>query len=96
MNPYKTSTLKQHTMTVTYQANVLDTSYNGWENYETRNVALWINNDAGLYNAAKSCTNYQELVSLLYDCGSTETPDGVKWTDAKIDGLAVNEMMKDL
>jgi len=71
-------------------------TYNGWANFQTFNVTLWIQNDESLYNAAKSCTNYQELASLLYDCGSKETPDGVKWTDAKIDGIAVNEMMQDL
>ena len=71
-------------------------TYNGWANYETWNVALWIQNDEGLYNVAKQCRNYQELVDLLYDCGSKETRDGVKWDDSKIDGLAVNEMMQDL
>ena len=71
-------------------------TYNGWANYETWNVTLWIQNDEGLYNVAKQCANYQELVDLLYDCGSKETPDGVKWDDSKIDGLAVNEMMQDL
>jgi len=71
-------------------------TYNGWANYETWNVTLWIQNDEGLYNEAKQCANYQELVDLLYDCGSKETPDGVKWDDVKIDGLAVNEMMQDL
>ena len=71
-------------------------TYNGWANYETWNVALWIQNDEGLYNVAKQCRNYQELVDLLYDCGSKETRDGVKWDDVKIDGLAVNEMMQDL
>ena len=70
-------------------------TYNGWANYETWNVVLWIENDEGLYNVAKQCRNYQELVDLLYDCGSTETPDGVKWDDSKIDGLAVNGAMKD-
>jgi len=71
-------------------------TYNGWANYETWNVALWIQNDEGLYNAARNCTHYQELVNLLYDCGSKETPDGVKWDDVKVDGLAVNEMISEL
>ena len=83
-------------MTTTYQTNITDKGYNGWANYETWNVTLWIQNDEGLYNEAKQCANYQELVDLLYDCGSKETPDGVKWDDVKIDGLAVNEMMQDL
>jgi len=71
-------------------------TYNGWANYETWNVALWIQNDKGLYSEAKHCANYQELVNLLYDCGSTETPDGVKWDDANIDGIEVNEMISEL
>ena len=74
----------------------LETTYNGYANYETWNVSLWIQNDPSLYDAARTCTNYQELVSLLYDCGSTETPDGVKWDDAKIDGIEINEVLADL
>lgn len=27
--------------------------YNGWANYETWNVALWIGNDVSAYNAAR-------------------------------------------
>lgn len=27
--------------------------YNGWKNYETWNVALWLGNDEGLYNQAR-------------------------------------------
>ena len=70
-------------------------TYNGWANYETWNVSLWMQNDEGLYNEAKQCENYQQLVNLLYDCGSTETPDGVKWDDPNIDGIAINNMMQD-
>jgi len=79
-------------MTATLQTE----TFNGWANYATWNVSLWIQNDVSLYDAAKRCENYQELVALLYDHGSTETPDGVKWNDSKIDGLAVNKMMQDL
>ena len=30
-----------------------DKSYNGWTNYETWNVALWIDNDPGTYQEAR-------------------------------------------
>ena len=31
-----------------------DATYNGWKNHATWNVALWINNDQGIYEFAKS------------------------------------------
>lgn len=34
-------------------AAVPDTSYNGWKNYETWAVALWIDNDEATYNHAR-------------------------------------------
>ena len=72
-------------------------TYNGWANYETWNVALWIQNDESIYWAAKSdCTSYNQLVQLLWECGSKETPDGVQWNDKKIDVLEINAMMSDL
>ena len=74
-----------------------DTTYNGWANWETWNVALWIQNDESIYHAAKSdVTSYQQLVRLLWECGSKETPDGCRWDDPKIDGLEINAMMSDL
>lgn len=92
-------------MTVT---NAIDKGYNGWANYETWNVALWIGNDEFLYNTAKACVEF---------CGDNETPwdkfvrcmidgqigrhlvktkDGVKWNDPKINADEMNEMMQDL
>ena len=77
-----------------------DNTYNGWANYETWNVSLWINNDYGLYceamEVAKNGGTYGDLVSILTECGSKETPDGVSWIDTKIDGIEINEMMNEL
>ena len=78
-----------------------DQTYNGWANYETWNVALWIQNDMGLYNLACDVVRdgglYGNFVNILRDnCGATHTPDNVAWDDANIDGIEVNEMMSDL
>ena len=78
-------------MTTTYQTNALDISYNGWENYETWNVALWINNDQDLYNLAAECGDYETLVHRLYDeYGVKETEDGVKFADPKVNVIQLN------
>ena len=79
-------------MTVTYQSNVLDISYNGWTNYETWNVALWMQNDEGLYNLAAEAGNYEDFVDALEACSfnSLKTPDGVSFTDPKVNVLEIN------
>jgi hypothetical protein len=75
-------------------------TFNGWANWETWNVALWIGNDEGLYDEARRIArrggSYQDLVAMLWECGSKETPDGCRWNDPKIDGLEICEMMDDL
>ena len=42
--------------------NLWDTpeKYNGWNDWTTWNVALWINNDPCYYNIAKDCKDYME------------------------------------
>jgi hypothetical protein len=77
--------------TATYQLNALDISYNGWNNYETWNIALWINNTESLYNLAQDCGDYETLVNCLYeDYGVTETKDGVKFSDPKVNVVQLN------
>ena len=84
-------------MTVTFQTNLSDTEYNGWTNYETWNVALWLQNDEGLYNFAREWCTYEELIQVLYLAfGLKETPDGVKFNDPKINRIEMNEMLQDL
>jgi hypothetical protein len=80
-------------MTITTQIK----DFQGWANWETWNVALWISNDEDLYLAAKNCKgSYAKLLGILWDCGSRETPDGCRWDDLKIDATAICKMMTDL
>lgn len=81
-------------MTATFQTNVLDTSYNGWENYETWNVALWIQNDEGLYNLAGEAGSYQDFVELVSEF-MTQTPDGVSFTDPALNVIELNSEVFD-
>ncbi len=83
-------------MAITFQTDLTDTGYNGWTNYETWNVALYIQNDESLYYACRGVSDYNDVIEMLYDCGSKETADGVKWNDRKINHIEINEMLQDL
>jgi hypothetical protein len=84
-------------MTATFQTNVLDNTYNGWANYETWNVALWLQNDEGLNDLR--CENdicwYEDLLAILSDLGSEKTPDGVRWNDPKVNVIEINSEVFD-
>lgn len=79
-------------------------SYNGWANYETWNVALWIGNDEGLYRVAKDLRypnrTYLAFVEVMQDFAPAaiawRTPDGVAWNDSGLDTEALDEMMEEL
>ena len=83
-----------NTVSTTFQANVLSTEYNGWENYETWNVALWIDNDEGLYNIARRCVDYKQFVAYVSEF-MTQTPDGVEWNDPKVNVIQLNSEVFD-
>jgi hypothetical protein len=76
-------------------ATLSNATYNGWANYETWNVALWIQNDAGLYTIARRSYSYQDFVQQISWC-RTQTPDGVSYTHPALDFDELNEMMEDL
>jgi hypothetical protein len=82
----------------TTQTKMITQTYNGWANYETWNVALWIQNEYGFYSIALQCDDYQDFVDALEGCGfnSLKTPDGVKFTDSKLNLIELNELIKDL
>ena len=70
--------------------------YNGWKNYQTWNVALWIGNDEGLYHFAKNFDTYKDFASELRDVGTIETPDKVSFNDSGLDIDALNEVIKEI
>ncbi len=76
-------------------------SYNGWANYETWNVALWIQNDEGMYQYAKRYKRiknapYLTLAENLRLNGIEKTPDGVSYRDSNLDRQALNAMIREL
>ena len=70
--------------------------YNGWKNYETWNVALWIDNDEGLNELARECESYSEFVEVLRELGVTETPDEVAWNDSGIDRAELSSVWTEM
>ena len=92
-----TNQTNQTMTTATYQANLLDqdTEYNGWTNYETWNVGLWLGNDQGLYEMARRAFDYDHLCEMLACIGSETTGDGVRWDDAKVNAVEIDEMLED-
>ncbi len=84
-----------------------DTTYNGWPNYQTWNVMLWMDNEEPLYRA------YREKVqryadnkryfggvaakSIVMQCFGTDgaTPDGVKLGSSRIKWAKIAEAMRE-
>ena len=61
------------------------TQYNGWADWTTWNVALWINNDQCYNSIAKECETYNEfLCEMQAMIGSFFTPDGADWGEADL------------
>ena len=62
-------------------------SYNGWTNWETWNVAMWIGNDE-MFNrimTQASKGNWETFKELAANWGIIKTPDGVYFEAAEVD-----------
>ena len=82
------------------------TTYNGYANYETWNISLYINNEFDLYQIACDYVrdmkenhmriDFTDLIPTLEDVATSKTPDGVKWCSMKADLDELNEMLDEL
>ena len=71
-------------------------TYNGWANYETWNVALYIQNEYSLYQLARRCEDYLEFQNRYLPHLGPATPDGVEWDSVELDETELTEMIQDL
>lgn len=68
-----------------------DGKYNGYANYQTWNVCVWIANDEKLYNIATTCADYSSFIKQMRMWGYLETPDNVAYNDS---GVSLAEMQE--
>lgn len=78
-------------------------TYEGWKNYATWNVALWINNDEPTYRSAvefmaKNKTLRAPYRAFIKSCGLAgyRTPDRCSWLGLRLDYAALDDMMREL
>ena len=77
-----------------------DGTYNGYRNFQTWNVCLWLSNDENLNRFASECEDYEQFVEALRDCYqdeaiSFETPDEIPWKDSGIDLYEMQEFWEE-
>jgi len=71
-------------------------TYNGWRNYETWNVALWIQNDNRFYSLALDRGDYESFCEFMCEIENFTTPDNVAWDLPCIDSEAIENMFAEL
>lgn len=76
------------------------TTYEGWKNRETWNVALSINNEYALYLSARlfmqvynGASPYREWIKVA-GLDQKKTPDGYSYLGSKLAYSELNEMMR--
>lgn len=82
------------------------TTYNGWKNYETWNISLYINNEYAIYKTACDwvterkklglVVSYNAFIPVLEQYFTKITPDGVSWMEPIADTDELGEMLLEL
>ncbi len=75
--------------------NFLDETYNGWANWETWNVALWIGNDEYFYKEALKSYSYSNFVERM-GFEDSATPDGAKYVSPELNIAELDAMIDEL
>ena len=69
---------------------------NGYTNWETWNVAMWIGNDELLYTLSKVSRSYEDFLEKIshYSQGPT-TPDGVEWDSPELNQSELDDLIEE-
>ena len=69
---------------------------NGYENWETWNVASWIGNDELLYTISKEASDYADFLQRIswYSQGPC-TPDGVEWDSPELNQSELDDLIEE-
>ena len=77
--------------------------HEGWANYHTWNVALWISNDEPMYRAARyysqsqgSEATYDGFLDYISAEYGDITGDGVSWTDPTLDHKELDDFIREI
>jgi hypothetical protein len=78
-----------------------DLRYNGWKNFETWNVALWLGNDFPLYRVASGYAKYASPYLSLRDdlmrsMNFRSTKDGISLWDRVLDIKALDAFLQEM
>ena len=98
VNSPKLCLLLVHTKQIESMDNLnLGPKFNGWSNWETWNIALWLDNDYSNYQIALESDSFFHYVLKLMKCGeSMTTPDGANFFDYKVNIQELDEKIQEL